>query len=191
MTVTFDVKGDFKQAQALLKELGPAVERAASRAINKTATPVRAESARQIQQKRALKIGLIKKSLVLRRATYRRLIASIEASGKPIPIRHFGANQTRQGVTVRIAKKSGRRRLQKHGNKSFQVQKIGNNVFVRVGRKRLPIEKWPPVPGIPTVFVQRAVVAAMESIAATVWPKRWNEEINFEFRKAEAKAAAK
>jgi hypothetical protein len=185
----FDVKADFREVQRMFKELGPGVNRATSRAINKTATPVRNEAAKQIQQKRNLNLGVIKKELRLFRATYNRLTASIVATGKPIPIRHFKANQTRHGVTVAITKGRGNRvRLQRHGNKSFMVARLGNNVFVRQTKRRLPIMKWTPVPGIPTVFVQKHLLDAMTKVASTVFPKRFREEINFEIQRAQAKA---
>ena len=189
MTVKFDIKPDFREAEKLLRELGPAAKRATSRTINKTIIPVRAISARKIQEKRNLKIGVIKQQLKVQRARPNRLFGAIVASGKPIPIRHFGANQTRKGVTVKVAKVGKRIALQKYSNKSFRHKGFAKgSVFVRRGKERLPIQKWPPASGIPSVFVQKQVEAAMQKTARTTWTKRFREEINFELRKAEAKA---
>jgi len=191
MRVRFNIKADFREAERLLKTLGPAAKRATARAINKTARAVKAESAREIQQKRNLRISRIKRQLGLSRARSTRLIATITASGRPISIREFRANQTRKGVTVKIGKSSPRIALRKYGNKSFRNLGFAKgSVFVRTGSKRLPIEKWPPVPGFPSVFVQRQVQAAMLKTARTTWTKRFREEIGFELRKAEARARA-
>lgn len=192
MSIRYDIKTDFKEAEAMYRSLlGRGVDRAVSRALNKTATSVRAQVARDIQQERALKIGTIKKSLRLDRANVNRLAAAIVASGKAIAMRHFGARSTRQGVSVKIRKTGGRTRLVKNGNKSFQIPRFGNNVFVRTGKSRLPIKEWSRVPGIPQVFLKDKVTAGMRSLAGTVWPKRFREEINFEIEKAKAKARAR
>lgn len=189
MTIRFDVKADFREVEKLMRQLGPGAKRAASRAINKTTTTVRAVSAREIQQKRNLKIGVIKKRLRVDRARPNRLFATITASGKPISIRQFGARVTRKGITVKIGRGTRRIALQKYGNKSFRNQGFAKgSVFVRQGRARLPIEKWPPVSGLPSVFLQQQVEAAMQKAARTTWTKRFREEINFELRKAEARA---
>lgn len=191
MTVSLDVRSDFRQVRRLFAELGPGVSRAASRALNKTATSVRADVAREIQKKRNLRIGVIKKQLKLKRATKNYLLASIEASGEPIAMRHFGANATKKGVTVRITKGTKRIALTKYGNKSFIVPGFaGNNIFVRKTKKRLHIVEWQRVPGIPTVFLQEKIREGMESNARTVWDKRFKEEINYEIQKASNQAAS-
>jgi hypothetical protein len=190
MTFTFDITSDLREVQWLVNGLGAGVERATTRAINKTATSVRAQAAREIQQKRALLIGRIKKDLGLTRATMARQVAVITARGRPIPMREFKPSQTRQGVSVRISKASGRVKLKRNGNKSFQVAKIGNNIFVRRGKARLPIDKWPPVPGIPRVFAQRQVESVMRRTVADRLPVLFSQELNFEIQKAQARARA-
>lgn len=188
MTIGLNIKGDVSEVRRLFRELGPGIDRAVVRAINKTATTVRAQAARDIQQKRNLKIGTIKQKLILARARRDRLSAAIIASGKPIPIREFGARQTRQGVTVKIEKGGKRQRLQRFGNKSFVIPRFGSNVFVRKTGSRLPIKEWARVPGIPTVFVQERIEYSMKRLARLTMAKRLPEEIRFELRKAEAKA---
>lgn len=186
MTVAFNVRADVKEVRRYLSSLGPGVNRAAARAINKTARPVIAEAAREIKKKRNLRIGLIKKAMQLIRARANSLVATITPSGRPIAMRHFGARTTRQGVSVKVAER--RVRLRRFGNKSFIIAKFGNNVFVRKGKARLPIVEWPRVPGIPHVFNQAKVLDAMTQAANRAWPKRFREELNFEFRKLSRKA---
>lgn len=196
MPIKFDVKGDFREVERHLKQLGPAASRAAVRALNRTVTAVNAEAAREIQKKRNLKIGTIKQKLRVQKANRTRLSASITASGDKISMRHFGANQTRKGVTVKIGKGSRRIALQRYGNKSFRNLGFAKGtIFVRhptrkmKGKpKRAAIVKWSAVSGIRSVFRQKQVEAAMQKVARTTWTKRFRHEIEFELRKAEARA---
>ena len=195
MPVKFDVKADFREVERYMKNLGPAANRAATRALNRTITATKAEAAREIQKKRNLKIAVIKQKLHVLKANRNRLSALITASGKSIPIRHFDARQSRRGVSVKIRKAGKRTVLKKYGNKSFIVPKLGGNVFVRHPTQKMrkkptraAIIKFPPAPGIASVFRQRQVEAAMQKTARTTWTKRFQHEIEFELKKAAAKA---
>lgn len=188
--IRIDVQADLREVEKMFRGLGPGVDRAAARALNKTAITVRAQAARDIQQKRNLKIGTIKQSLKIRRARHNRLSVEIEATGKAIAIRHFGARQSGKGVTVKILRKGKRTVLRKFGNKAFISKKasMGGNVFVRTTAKRLPIVKWPGVPGIASVFEQKQIEQRMRREARKIWPKRLRQELNFEIEKVAAKA---
>lgn len=185
------MRADIRSAQIFLRELGGAgangTKRAAARALNRTGITVRAEAARLIQQKRALRIGEIKKALSLKRATVNNLVATVTATGASISIRHFARHGVR-GVTVRIEKGGKRTRLMRYGNKAFINPVWRPGVFVRTTKKRLPIEAWPRVPGIPRVFVQRAIIDAMKRVVATVFPPRIRHELQYEISRARAKA---
>ena len=188
MSVSFDVRADVAQVRKMFAKLGPGVDKATARAINKTAVSVRAKAASEVQKHRNIKISEIKNALSLQRATSKarhvRLVATITARGRPIPIRLFGARLTRFGVTVLIRKGGRRQRLVRRGIRSFNRPGFaGGNVFVRESKKRLPISKWPPVPGIPTVFLQKKVVDVMQRQSASVFRRRFNEEIRYEIRR--------
>lgn len=187
---TFDIRPDISEAKRAFEELGPAVDRAAARALNKTAVAVRKKTIPEIRKERMIKAGLIRQALAIYRANARALVATIHATGKPIPIRHFGANQTKRGVTVRIRQGTKRQVLKRHGNAAFinAGSKLGPNVFVRSGKSRLPVEKWSPVPGIPRVFARKVVSEMMRRHAGDVWPRRFREEVRFEVDKALARA---
>lgn len=190
MAIGLNVRADIRSAQLFLRELGPGrgTHRATSRALNKTATAVRAEGAKRIQEQRALRIGVIKQAMKITRATVQRLTAIVSVSGKPISIRHF-ANVGTRGVTVRIRKGGKRTLLRRYGNKAFTNPAIGAglSIFVRQTKKRLPLAKWPPVPGLPSVFVQERIVAALHRVARDVFHRRFREEMNFEINKARIK----
>lgn len=190
MSIEVDLRADIKQATLFLT----AVERGSTRkalprALNKTATTVRADAARRLQERRSLKIGVIKGAMRIERATITKHRAAVVVSGKPIPIRHFSRAGDR-GVTVRITRGAKRHRLMRHGNKAFSNSKFaGGNIFVRTGRSRLPISKWAPVPGLPRVLVQKEIVAALRRVIAQTFPRRLEEELRFEISKARIKYA--
>jgi hypothetical protein len=191
--IHIDVRADIRQAQIFLRELAgeKGTARATSRALNRTATTVRADAARLMQKKRALRIGVIKQSLSIHRATVFNLEARVTTSGKAIPIRHF-SNVGKRGVTARVEPGTKRVLLRRHGNKAFTTPYLGGGVtvFVRRGRSRLPIAKWSPVPGLPTVFVQSHITRALKAVVASVFPRRFKEEMNYEINKAKARAGA-
>ncbi len=56
-----------------------------------------------------------------------------------IPLKYFGATQTKKGVTYRIGKSGGRTRIPDAFG--INIPRLGGNVFRRVGKKRLPIVK--------------------------------------------------
>lgn len=185
-----DIRADITEARAAFRELGPAVDKAAARALNKTAVAVRKKVIPEIRKERMVKAAFIREQIKILRANFHSLVVTLAASGKSIPMRHFSASQTKKGVTVRIKQGTKRRLLTKHGNKSFinASSKLGPNIFVRVGKSRLPIERWSPVPGIPRVFAKRIIMQHMTGVARDVWPRRFREEVNFEVKKAIARA---
>jgi hypothetical protein len=79
---------------------------AVSRALNKTSTTVRAETARAIRTAGyKIKIGVIKRGLKVRRATRSTLRTAIDATGRPIPLIEYGAHAVKThggGVSVDV-----------------------------------------------------------------------------------------
>jgi hypothetical protein len=187
--IDISVKADIRRATAFLRAVEKSVvPRATARALNRTATSVRAEAAREMQKKRALRIGVIKGAMFMKRASTKNLTATVGVSGQPIPIRHFARVGIR-GITVTIQKGSKRRLLQRNGNKAFTNPRLGGglSIFVREGKKRLPISKWRPVPGLPHVFVQNAVLNALRRVVDRVFPPRLEHELKYEISRQEAR----
>ena len=184
------ITGDITEVRKALKELGPGVDRAASRVLNKTAVAVRKKVIPAIRKERAVKASIIRDQLRILRSNWHRLQVTITAAGASIPMRHFGANMTKRGVTVRIKQGSKRTLLKRGGRAAFinAGSKLGPNVFVRESSSRLPVRKWSPVPGIPHVFVKPLIAQGMRTTARAVWPRRFKEEIRFEVNKALSRA---
>jgi hypothetical protein len=175
-----DVRLHTKQVDRLLRKLaGPrGVKTATARALNKTATSVRAHAARLIREKRDMRVSDIKRGISIRRATVGHLVAIVTASGRPLSIRHFARAGVR-GVTAKVSKNGKRVLLQRHGNRAFVNTKFSSTVFVRTTKKRLPIQAWPRVSGIAHVFAQRQIERAMHGEARSTFRKRIAEELRY------------
>ena len=196
-----DVRTDFRAARIYLRHLSTdqGIKRATARALNRTATSVRAEAARMLRQKRALRIGDIKKAMRIVRATTKKLVAEVVVSGKPISIRHFsrlrfermGGKRTGiSGISAKILQADRAKLLRRHGNKAFTNPRIGGGLAIvyRKGKQRLPISAWAPVPGLPTVLVQEKIASALKLLATSMFKERLKDELNYEINVARRKA---
>jgi hypothetical protein len=180
--ITFDVSQVLKNIGEIPR--GPA-KRAIIRGLNKTATNVRTSASSAIRKKRALSAKVVRDAMAIRKATAQRLTSSIVVTGRPVPLRDYKARQTKRGVTVLVT--PGKRTLVQHqGNKAFVISKIGNHVFAREGKERLPVKKLYG-PSLPSTFVQQEVRAAWTATAQEVMPKRLAEEMRFELLKMGSK----
>ena len=177
-----DVQSDVTQVTRMLNDLAQKnVPIAAARALNKTITNVRTEASRAIRIERALSAKVVKAALNTSKATRYKLTASLTASGRPIPLREYAARETLKGVTVKVSP-GARKRIKVNGNAAFLIDKYGGHVFVRTTNERLPIEKRYG-PSIPSTFLKGAVVKAFTKVGSDNWPKRFQEELNYELSK--------
>lgn len=179
----FDVRGSTAAIIADLDRLQrEKVPAATVRALNKAAIAVRAEAVRQVRGQRALSATVIRNAIGISKATKSNPTAIVAASGRPIPLREYAANQTRRGVTVRVTPAGGRKLIFVNGNHAFTIGRFGGHVYVREGKKRLPIRKLYG-PSIPTAMVKDAVMAALDKVGHEAWPKRFTEELRYELSK--------
>lgn len=136
----FDFKNDSlnKLAEAVGKS-GRSLTREFATAVNKTSKGLKTPASKEIRTELAAPAKAVNKSLSqTRKATSSSLMAVFTvAKSNRIPLRDFGARQTKKGVSYRISKSTGRRTA----DSAFQVNKLGNHVFKRVGKQRLPIRK--------------------------------------------------
>ena len=179
--ITVDTSG----ARKTLAAAEVAVARARVSALNRVATTARAEAARLIAKRRGLKIGTVKEQILIRRASRALDKAEIVVHGKPISLRDYAARQTRKGVSV-VVTKGQRKRVKVAGNAAFQIQRLGQHVFVRTGKARLPIRKLFG-PSLPSTFTQEAISSAVIRAAREAWPKRFAEAVAYELRRAGVK----
>lgn len=168
-----------RQLQEATRELDGFADKArnaAVRAINKTIGNVRTEAVKLVRLNRALSASTVRNAFVVTRATRNSLTAAIVGSNKPIPLRDYGARQTRKGVSVKVG---GTRKLVTFaGNRSFIVDKISGHVFARKGKRRLPIKKLYG-PSIASA-ANAAVIQALERMGKETFRRRYAEEVRFE-----------
>lgn len=173
------VKGDVDAVKRWMSSLqSDKVPVAAARAINKTLTNVRTESSKRIRDERALSASVVKSALLIRKANKYQLYGALIASGRPIPLRDYQARQTQKGVTVKVSP-SGRKLIVEAGRHAFLVGRYGDHVFIRTSNTRVPIKKLYG-PSIPATFLKKKIVEAMTQVAGDNWPKRFEEELNYE-----------
>lgn len=144
--IKFDSK-KLRQIQSMLSSYPRALPKVMSRAINRTASSARTQTARKISEIVRLKVSTIRKRVSLEKASYTRWIATLGISGYRIPLINFGAKQTRTGVSYTIDKKSGRKKL---AHAFVATMSSGHKgVFKRKGEDRLPIvELYGPSLGV-------------------------------------------
>ena len=117
------------------------------KAVNRTLNRVGTAASRAALRDVATQAGTTQKRVrqggfwVNLRSRTRTLVYKIKVRYGAIPLKAFQPRQTKQGVT---AKSWGQRRLYKS---AFKSEKLGGHVFVREGKRRLPIKKlWGPQP---------------------------------------------
>lgn len=154
-------------------------DQAASRALNRTATTVRAEAARMIGHDYNMKISAAKGQMEIRRATKNDLRAAVQVSGRPIPLIEFDARQVRAGVSVKV---KGTRKVVSHA--FIATMKTGHKgVYVRIGppgdlAPRLPIKQLYSL-SLPVAFTQKQIVDALLTVATERFAETMAQEVRF------------
>jgi len=172
MSININVKADITQVQRFLdKEGRKAVNKAATRSLNRTVKQVNASAAKRISKIIGLKVKDVKDKLIIFKASHRKLTAVIEATGKAMNLIRFGAKQVKKGVS---AKAWGKRKVYKG---AFIANK-GKTVFKRTSSNRLPIK---PVygPDIPHTFIDEEVQKEMETTANKRWPINFSQDLKY------------
>lgn len=178
-----DVRIDTDKALLALTGYREALtERAVVRALNRTATTVRAVGAKAIQAAlKPIKVGAVRKSIAILAARRGNLVAIVRAGGaKRIPLTAFNARQTKTGVTVKVGGRSyviphaflkpvrGGRLGARIRAPAFNAQMLGAVNFrgrrAQRGGPDYPIAEI-FAPGIPAYFVDAKILAAMKSVA--------------------------
>lgn len=145
--------------------------RAAARmALNDTGRRANTQVKRTLTKQTGLKSGAIQKGVKQQFASNARLEFRIIGTGKHFGLTDFGARQGKRGVS---AAPWGTRRI---FPRTFLAPKLGNQVFVRLGRARLPIKKlWGP--SIPREMVRDQVPKTFTSMAATILPAQLRRQL--------------
>ena len=104
-------KAQLKEVKRMLSAIPRGFEKAASRAINKTATTIRSKITKLVKKYIPLKLKDIRKKITIRKANRSMLQAIIMVKGGQTPLIKFNAKQTKNGVTFKL---DGKRSKSKH-----------------------------------------------------------------------------
>lgn len=139
MAIEIDAS-QMKRLEEAVKRAGKKIAKEVAGAINQVAKKTRLDMGRQVRETIALKKAESEKPIsVAVDATAADLRALVRLKKTPrLGLRHFGAKQDKKGVTYKIAKQGGRKRV----NGAFLGPKPGvvktswkGNVFIRYGAK--------------------------------------------------------
>ena len=154
-----------------LRETGNQAPHAIRRAVNWVGDKSRTQVTRTLAKQTSAKYGAVRKALRVVRANYGRIEYRIIATGAHIPLRDFGARQTRKGVSAMVW---GKRQV---FPRLFIVPRLGGRVFARVGKGRLPItERWGPA--LPLELVKDATAQVFLDTVRLQLPGRVGHELN-------------
>ncbi len=147
-------KRDLRRAEALLDGVKNGVPRVIVRSVNKVGVSARRRVVDGIRQTVAIKAkDLRHRYVTLRKANYRRMYATIHISGGRIPLIRWGARQLKRGVSYRINRSGGRKKIS--GAFIATMDSGHQGVYKRRGKARLPIDELHG-PSIPQVFQNSA-----------------------------------
>jgi Prophage minor tail protein Z (GPZ) len=154
----------------LLLRAAAASPQAVARALNRTVEETSTAVARALATQTGLKYGVVRKALTLWRANAGSLVAAIIARGSFVPLKEFGARQTRKGVS---AAPWNKRRVFPH---TFIIARYGGNVYARAGKGRFPLHKLYG-PAIPVELPKDQSANAFYATAPAVLAKRLDHEL--------------
>jgi len=97
------------EVEALLTDVPNGAARALTRAINQVAAAVRTDVVRRVAATITVtQAELRRRNVILRRANWENLRATVRVTGSRIPLERFAARQTRKGVGYAIRRGGGR-----------------------------------------------------------------------------------
>jgi hypothetical protein len=125
---------DVDAAAAALEGIKNGLPRAYSRALNKTAENTRTAMVAMCRDEYTYKADAVRSRIIINRATWSALMASVRSSGKEVNITDFlGTRQIGSGVSVDIKKSTGRKiiprafiRKAKVSEKPLALRRPGN-----------------------------------------------------------------
>lgn len=167
LKITFDLS-QFERLANLYAAAGEQAPHAVRRGLNKAGDKARTQMKRALTKQTGLKSGVIARALKTTRANYGSAAYVITSRGGDISLKHFGARETRKGVS---AAPRGQRAVFagtfiKGGLFPNRVAlKMGGHVFSRTGKGRLPIEKEKSGVFIPVEMVTGATAATFYETA--------------------------
>ena len=171
--------GDIERLKKSMEGIATNLPKEIAKAINETAKKTRTTLNRGAREELATKAKAINAVMKLPKKANKnklRTTVIVDKTGQ-IPLRDYGARQTRAGVSYKISKTQGRKTVPH----AFQgprpgVHKWGGRVFIREGQARTPIQQmWGPSPW--GVVVKRKIDAKAAAEAGPMLKKEIEERI--------------
>lgn len=129
--------------------------------------------AKEVTKELAVAQKVVRRHLKAKRVEPTGALVRLEYQAR-IPLRDYKARQTKKGVSYKISKTKGRSKIAS----AFIVNKLGNHVFVRSGKSRLPIRKlYGPSPW--GVFVVNKMTADLTPKVKSELTKQLAERLRF------------
>jgi len=176
-------KRQTRRLQRMLRAIPGGWRKAAGRAINKIGVKARKQVLQMVTREVAVKQKDLRQNNVrLTRASRDRLYAVLSITGRRIPLMDFGARQVKRGVTYRISRSGGRKRI---ANAFVKTMPSGHEgVFKRLGQPRLPIRELMG-PSVPAVVrnVQSFATGRFQDLMAGYLGKELQTQVELLLRK--------
>jgi hypothetical protein len=178
--IDLNLKVDIKKADKYLRDVERDITKANVRALNKTAAKAKTIVSREIAQDIGMSIAPVKKQIKITKARPVRQVATLQATGKRVPLIKLRARQVRRGVTYSAGKGKGRKLVP--GAFIASMPSGHKGVFKRRGRRRLPITELHG-PSIPQVFVKGRTERLVNDLVDKEFEIIFNRELKFIQRK--------
>jgi hypothetical protein len=172
-----------EQTLKVISDLGFNARKEIHIALGSVAKKVRTESARKLRIELNAPVRVLKKAIQVKRSKDADWLAAtiIMIAGHKIPIKYFGARQTKSGVAFKVSQSNSGKLPT-----AFVVRKYEKRVYQRTGKQRGPLtHQKGPAPG--EVYKSSGVVDVALKVAAEELPKQINERIRFLTLKAQGK----
>ena len=126
-----------QSVRSALEGIKNGYENALVTSINKTLATAKTQATARIGNELNLSASRIKEDFTIKNASYSDPSGYLRATGEPVGLINFGANQTNQGVSVKV-KRSGSRSLLKHAFISTGHKSSTQHLFWRESQGRQP-----------------------------------------------------
>lgn len=165
----------------LFREYPRRIPRVVAAAVNETTKKGKVQVAKDIREKVNMKAADVKRYILVRRATpATKGGALVIDEGERVPLKQFGARQSKKGVTYKIDKQGGRKLAK--GAFGPKIPRLGKHVFKRYGKESLPIRKLLG-PSAWAVFKRAKLEKKTRKDTRVEFRKQLNRRIRFELMK--------
>ncbi len=205
---------ELKLAGKQLRRLGSrSLPQVLARAVNRSLDSMKAQAAKEIKKELNLSAKIIKAHLSIQKANKTYPSGALVAKGKPVGLIHFGARETKKGVSVKVKRErkliphaytarswtrtGGRSGAWVEGNKSVFRRITAGSQWEKARKfpkrnnipwKKLPAEYRLPIkrlagPRVPDIMENESVRSAILKHGRTMLAKRFAHELDHKIKR--------